>query len=218
MMKKVLIGCGVALAAAVVLGIFLALAVIGLRNRLVVMDEDVENAWAKVEVQYQRRFDLIPNLVESVKGYMDHEEDVFGDIADARTKYGDSDPGSAERVEAANEVESALGRLLVIMENYPELKSDAQVADLMTQLEGTENRIATERNRYNDWVKDFNQTIRVFPNSLINDLFLHFETKERFEAAEGAEYAPTVDLTDDDEDTTDNSGGSTEDSAEDTEE
>ncbi|MBN2100613.1 LemA family protein [Candidatus Dojkabacteria bacterium] len=202
-MKKTLIAIAGCFGVLVVAGIIIAAAVIGLSNNLVQMEEDVDNSWAKVETQYQRRFDLIPNLVASVKGYMEQEQKVFGDIADARTKYSGAESGSAEKVEAANEVESALGRLLVIMENYPELKSDETVRDLMVELEGTENRIAVERNRYNDEVTDFNKKIRVFPNSLINSIFLHFDEKERFESAEGADIAPTVDLQDDEEETED---------------
>lgn len=193
-----MLGLGAVLAVVVVIAVAIFAMVIGLKNDLVLMEEEVENQWAQVEVQYQRRFDLIPNLVASVKGYMEQEQTVFGDIAEARTRYSGASAGSEERVGAANELESALGRLLVIMENYPELKSDQTVQDLMTQLEGTENRISTERKRYNDKVTEFNKTIRVFPNSLINDLFLHFDEKDLFEAVEGAEFAPEVDLSTDD--------------------
>ncbi|MDD3661605.1 MAG: LemA family protein [Candidatus Dojkabacteria bacterium] len=193
-MKKFLallaVGCGVL----VVLGVVVFLSVMGLRNNLVRQEENVSTQWAQVEVQYQRRFDLIPNLVSSVRGILEQEQEVFGDIADARTRYSGAPSGSQERVEAANELESALGRLLVIMENYPELRSNETVQALMVELEGTENRISTERRRYNDVVNEFNQTIRVFPNSLVNDLFLHFDAKERFEAVEGADVAPEVDL------------------------
>lgn len=193
-MKKFLIGCGIALAVLLLFVGGVALMVLGLRNSLVVMEEDVRNQWAQVEVQYQRRYDLIPNLVESVKGVMEQEQEVFGDIAEARTKYAGSESGSQERVEAANEIESAVGRLLVIMENYPELKSNENVSQLMVELEGTENRIAVERRRYNDQVTEFNKKIRVFPNNIVNDIFLNFEEKERFESVAGSEEAPEVDL------------------------
>lgn len=196
-MKKTLIGLGIAIGALLLLVVVVFSIVIGLRNKLVVMEEDVNNQWAQVEVQYQRRFDLIPNLVSSVTGYMEQEQKVFGDIAEARTRYAGAASGSSEKVDAANDIESALGRLLVVMENYPELKSDQTVLDLMAQLEGTENRISVERRRYNDNVTDFNKTIRVFPNNLINDLFLHFDEKERFESVEGSEFAPEVDLSTD---------------------
>lgn len=201
-MKKALVVVGVIFGAVVLLGIMLAFRVINLRNSLVVMEEDIQTQWSQVEVQYQRRFDLIPNLVASVRGYMEQEREVFGDIADARTRYGNAASGSDEKVAAANELESALGRLLVVMENYPELKSDQTVISLMTELEGTENRISVERRRYNDEVNAFNKEIRVFPNNVINDWILHFEEKELFEAVEGAEFAPNVDLTFEDEEST----------------
>ncbi|MEA3357308.1 MAG: LemA family protein [Patescibacteria group bacterium] len=209
-MKKILGGLGILIIVGVVLVGACVMSVIGLKNKLVIMEEDIDNQWAKVEVQYQRRYDLIPNLVSSVRGYMDQEQEIFGDIADARTRYSGLAAGSAERVDAANELESAIGRLLVIMENYPELKSDATVLDLMTQLEGTENRISTERNRYNDIVTEYNQTLKVFPNSLINRWFLHYEEVDVFEAAEGADVVPTVDLSSDkDEDGADSDGDPT---------
>ncbi len=193
-MKKFFVGLAVFLGAIIFIGIIVAITVIGLKNKLVLAEEDVNNKWASVETQYQRRFDLIPNLVESVKGYMTQEQTIFNDIAQARTHYAGAASGSQDQVDAANEVESTLGRLLVIMENYPELQSDTLVTSLMEELEGTENRIAVERNRYNDGVTEFNKMLRVFPNDLINNMFLHFEPKERFESVEGAEVAPTVDL------------------------
>lgn len=200
-MKKLLTVLGVGCAGLLLLGIAVFFTIISLRNNLVIQEEDVNTQWSQVENEYQRRFDLIPNLVASVRGYMEQERTVFADIAEARTRYAGAASGSNEKVEAANEVESALGRLLVVMENYPELKSDQTVMVLMTQLEGTENRISVERRRYNDVVNEFNKTLRVFPNSLINDLFLKFEVKERFEAAEGADVAPAVDLELSDENT-----------------
>jgi LemA protein len=193
-MKKLLAVLGIGCGALVLLAVAVFFSVISLRNNLVMQEEDVSTQWSQVENEYQRRFDLIPNLVASVRGYMEQERTIFEDIAEARTRYAGASSGSNEKVEAANDLESSLGRLLVVMENYPVLKSDQTVMSLMTQLEGTENRIAVERRRYNDVVNEFNKTLRVFPNSLINDLFLHFEVKERFEAVSGAEVAPTVDL------------------------
>lgn len=191
----------VAIILIVVVGIIAAIAakVIGLNNSLITMDEAIETQWAQVEVQYQRRFDLIPNLVESVKSVLGQEREVYGDIAEARTKYGQAAAGSDEQVEAANEIESSLSRLLVIMEDYPELDSDDTVQDFMTQLEGTENRISTERYRFNEEITDYNTTLKTFPNSLINSMILHFEERVRFEAAEGADTAPDVDLSVDEE-------------------
>ncbi|MBN1618675.1 LemA family protein [Candidatus Dojkabacteria bacterium] len=208
-MKKFLVGLGIFLATILVLFVVVAFMVIGLRNQLVMKEEEVNNAWSKVETQYQRRYDLIPNLVESVKGYMEQEDEIFLKIADARTRYANADSGSQAQIDAANDLESSFGRLLVIIEDYPELKSDTVVTDLMTELEGTENRIAVERNRYNDEVTEFNKMIKIFPNNVINDLFLQFDAKERFESIEGSDVAPTVDLSDEDESTnteeTDNS-------------
>ncbi len=210
-MKKFLVGFGAVLAVVLLIVGVVAMSVIGLRNNLVTQEEDIDAQWAQVEVQYQRRFDLIPNLVSSVKGYMEQEREVFDEIAEARTRYAGAASGSQDRVDAANDVESALGRLLVVMESYPELKSDETVQDLMTQLEGTENRISTERYRYNELVRDFNKTIRVFPNSMWNSLFLKFEEKDLFEAAEGAENAPDVDLSiDTDEEAAEEDSESTE--------
>jgi LemA protein len=204
-MKKALVGIGVVFGVLLIGAIAIFLMVIGIRNRLVILEENVDNQWAQVEVQYQRRYELIPNLVEAVKGTLEQEREVFGDIADARTRYAESPEGSQERVNAANDLESSLGRLLVIVEDYPELKSNETVQNLMTQLEGTENRIAVERRRYNDEVTKFNKKIRVFPNNVINNLFLSFEEKERFEAVENADVAPDVDLSVDD-DAPDNAG------------
>ncbi len=154
------------------------------------LNEEVDNQWAQVENQYQRRLDLIPNLVESVKGIMDQEKEVFNSIAEARTRYaGASAPN--EKAEAANEMESALGRLLVIMENYPQLKSAENVQTLMVQLEGTENRISVERKRYNDSAKEFNVVIKRIPANLFAS-WLGFSQRDYFEAQQGAESAPGV--------------------------
>lgn len=159
-------------------------------NRLISLNEAVDNQWAQVETQYQRRFDLIPNLVESVKGIMKQEQEVFGKLAEARTRYAGASTIEG-RVGAANEVETALGRLLVILENYPQLKSSENVQTLMVQLEGTENRISVERKRYNDAVRDLNIMTKRFPSNLIASLF-NFREKIYFEAVVGAEAAPQV--------------------------
>ncbi len=162
-------------------------------NRLVSLNAGVDNQWAQVETQYQRRFDLIPNLVSSVKGVLTQEQKVFGDIADARTRYSGATTVS-DKVAAANDVESALGRLLVIVENYPQLQSSQTVQTLMTQLEGTENRISVERKRFNDNVTSLNVATQRFPSSILAGIF-GFHGREYFQAAEGSEVAPTVDLT-----------------------
>ncbi len=161
-------------------------------NGLVSSSEAVTSQWAQVETQYQRRFDLIPNLVSSVKGIMKQEQTVFNDIAEARTKYsGATTPDS--KAQAATQVESALGRLLVITENYPELKSSQNVQDLMVQLEGTENRISVERKRYNDLVQLYNLQVKRVPGSILAGMF-GFTEHAYFEAKEGAQTVPAVDL------------------------
>jgi LemA protein len=159
-------------------------------NKMVAGSENVDNAWAQVETQYQRRFDLIPNLVESVKGMMSQEQEIFGQLAEARTRYSGASTIS-EKAEAATGVESALGRLLVIMENYPELKSAENVQTLMVQLEGTENRISTERKRYNDSAKEFNVMVKRIPAKWFASMF-GFGEKIYFESAAGSENAPAV--------------------------
>lgn len=161
-------------------------------NSLITMNESVDNQWAQVESQYQRRFDLIPNLVASVQGMMQQEQKIFGDLAEARTKYGNAKTIN-EKATAATEVEGSLSRLLVVMENYPQLKSSENVTTLMTQLEGTENRISTERKRYNDEVKSFNVMIKRIPAKFIANS-LGFTDKEYFQAEAGSEKAPKVDL------------------------
>jgi len=162
-------------------------------NNLVSTNENIDNQWAQVETQYQRRFDLIPNLVETVKGAMSQEQKVFGDLAEARTRYAGAN-GIDHKAEAATQVEGALARLLVVMENYPELKSMETVQTLMVQLEGTENRISVERKRFNDEVKNFNLMTKRIPAKWVASAF-GFEERNYFEAAKGAENAPKVELT-----------------------
>ena len=159
-------------------------------NSLVTLNESADAQWAKVETQYQRRFDLIPNLVSSVQAILNQEQEVFGDIAEARTRYAGA--GSAdEKAAAATQVESALGRLLVIMENYPQLQSSANVRDLQTALEGTENRVSVERIRYNDMIRDYNVSVKRFPRNILA-MITGFGERTYFEAATGAEVAPSV--------------------------
>lgn len=161
-------------------------------NRLVTINEAVDNSWAQVETQYQRRFDLIPNLVSSVQGAMEQEQEVFGQLAEARANYSGANTQN-DKVEATTQVESALSRLLVVMENYPELRSIETVNTLMAQLEGTENRISVERGRFNDQVKEFNVLTKRFPTNLLAAMF-GFSDKSYFEVAAGVEQAPAVDL------------------------
>jgi len=161
-------------------------------NSLVSANEAVSNQWAQVQTQYQRRFDLIPNLVNSVKGILTQEQTVFTAIADARTHYAGATTNDGKAA-AAGEVESALGRLLVITENYPELKSSTNVQDLMTELEGTENRISVERKRYNDLVQDYNLKTKQFPGSVVAAIF-GFKEHAYFNADTAAATAPVVNL------------------------
>ncbi len=159
-------------------------------NGLITKREAIDNQWAQVETQYQRRLDLIPNLVESVKGVMKQEQAIFTALADARTRYA----GAAtinDKAAAATGVESAFGRLLAIVENYPQLKSSENVQTLMVQLEGTENRVSVERKRFNDNVRLLNVSIQTFPSSLVAGIF-GFAQRNYFEAAAGAENAPAV--------------------------
>jgi LemA protein len=164
-------------------------------NNFVSLNLAADTQWAQVENQFQRRFDLIPNLVASVKGIFNQEQAVFNGIAEARTKYSGTvaNPSATvgDKVEAAQGVESALGRLLVIMENYPQLKSSENVSQLMDELAGTENRVAVERGRFNDIVKSYNLSVMTFPGNLFASVF-GFKERALFEAAQGAETAPTV--------------------------
>ena len=159
-------------------------------NRLVTTSEGADAQWAKVETQYQRRFDLIPNLVESVKGVMKQEQAVFTALAEARTRYSGAQTVDA-RAAAAGQVESALGRLLVITENYPQLKSSETVQTLMSQIEGTENRVSTERTRFNDMINGYNLTVKRFPSSAVASIF-GFAERAYFEAVEGADSVQKV--------------------------
>ncbi|MBM3256740.1 MAG: LemA family protein [Candidatus Liptonbacteria bacterium] len=163
---------------------------VGTYNSLVGKNEAINGQWAQVETQYQRRFDLIPNLVESVKGTMKQEQAVFNAIAEARTRYAGAGTVDA-KAKAAGEVESALARLLVVMENYPQLKSAENVQTLMAQIEGTENRIGTERGRFNDAVRSLNTSVKTFPTNIVARLG-GFSERTYFESVEGAETAPSV--------------------------
>lgn len=161
-------------------------------NSLVTLDESSTAAWQQVETQYQRRFDLIPNLVELVKGVMKQEQAIFTALADARARYSGA-VSTNDKVAAASDVESALSRLLVVVENYPVLKSSDTVQTLMSQMEGTENRISVERSRFNETVRVYNLKTKRFPSSIVAAIF-GFDEKTYFEATQGAEKAPTVAL------------------------
>ena len=168
-------------------------------NGLVGMDEGVQTKWADVETQYQRRADLIPNLVNTVKGYAAHESETLQAVVEARAKATsvNIDPTnmSAEQIanfqKAQDGVSSALGRLLVTVEKYPDLKANENFKELQTQLEGTENRISVARRDYNEAARKYNTTLRSFPKNILAGMF-GFEKKAYFEAQEGSEQAPTV--------------------------
>jgi LemA protein len=180
----------VILAIIVVVGLILILSAVGIYNRLVGLDEAVNAAWAQVENQLQRRYDLIPNYVETVKGFAKQEREVFLGVTEARAKVGGA-ASVGEKIAANNELSSALSRLLAVVENYPQLKSDQNFIRLQDELAGTENRIATERMRYNDAVRIYNQTIRRFPTNFIAGIF-GFQRAEFFEAPEAAATPPEV--------------------------
>jgi len=162
----------------------------GTYNSLVSMDEGIKGAWAQVENQLQRRYDLIPNLVETVKGYAEHEKEVFVKVTEARSKVAGAGAIS-EKIAANNELSSALARLLVVVERYPDLKANANFIRLQDELAGTENRIAVERRRFNEAVKAFNARIRAFPTNLIAGMF-NFEKATYFEVPEEKQGAPEV--------------------------
>jgi LemA protein len=170
-------------------------------NTMQANEEAVTAAWGDVEASYQRRADLIPNLVEVVKGYAKHEADTLKAVTEARAKVGSvqaskdliNDPQAfAKFQQAQGELSGALSRLMVVVEKYPDLKANQNFLDLQNQLEGTENRINVARVRYNKAVQEFNTSIRIFPNSLTNSLMLHLTRKEPFKAEEGAKVAPKV--------------------------
>ncbi len=163
---------------------------INTRNQLVYLDENINSSWAEIDNQLQRRNDLIPNLVATVKGYAAHENEIFTNIAEARSKLAGAG-NVTEKAAANNQLESALSRLLVVVENYPQLKADQNFIRLQDELAGTENRLAVARKRYNDGVNTFNARIRSFPASIIANQ-MGFEKKSYFEIAESAREVPKV--------------------------
>ena len=160
-------------------------------NRFVGQEEAIKTQWAQVENQLQRRNDLIPNLVETVKGIAQQEKDVFGQIADSRAKLAGARTPE-QTIEAANQQSAALARLLVVVENYPQLRSNEQFSRLMDELSGTENRIATERMRYNERVQEYNVARRSFPSNVTGSIFGFQDRYPVFDAPPGAEKVPTV--------------------------
>lgn len=194
-MKKALLGCGLVV---VVVAVLLGMAVMGPYNRLVTLEEAVKSAWSQVENVYQRRADLVPNLVETVKGAAAFEKDTFTAVTEARAKVGQvtlgkvPDAQQMQQFQSAQDgLSSALSRLLVVVEKYPELKATQAFRDLQVQLEGTENRIAVERRRFNEAAQAFNTARRRFPTVIVASLF-GFAEKPYFQAAPGSEKAPQV--------------------------
>jgi LemA protein len=185
--KMILIGVlvGVLLLALSLYGFFR-----GTYNQFVSLDEGVKSSWAQVENQLQRRFDLIPNLVETVKGYAKQEKDVLVEVTNARAKVGGANT-VPDKINANNQLSGALSRLLVVVEKYPDLKSNQNFIRLQDELAGTENRIAVERKRYNDAVKVYNVAIRSFPSNLLAGMF-GFNKAAFFEAPAAAKAAPQV--------------------------
>jgi LemA protein len=190
-MGKALIAVIVVIVILLVLGLVFFGQYVGVKNTLVTKNEAVKAAWSQVDIVLQRRADLIPNLVETVKGYAQQEQTVFGDIAKARSAL--LSAGTPQQKIAANgQLDGAIGRLLVVVENYPQLKSNENFLRLQDELAGTENRIAVERKRYNDSLQDYNTYVQQFPNSIfagwagfkVNDAY--------FAASEGARQAPKV--------------------------
>jgi LemA protein len=162
----------------------------GTYNNFVALDEAVKSSWAQVENQLQRRYDLIPNLVETVKGYAKQEKDVLVEVTNARAKVGGAG-NVPDKIKANNELSGALSRLLIVVEKYPDLKSNQNFIRLQDELAGTENRIAVERKRYNDAVKVYNVAIRSFPANLLAGMF-NFQAAAFFEAPAAAKTAPQV--------------------------
>ncbi len=186
-MKKAL----VVLIVLAVIALLLGSSFVGRRNQMAVKREAVNAAWAQVDVVLQRRADLIPNLVETVKGFAVQEQIVFGDIAKARSALLNAH-SPTEKIAANGQLDSALGRLLVVVENYPQLKSNENFLRLQDELAGTENRIAVERRRYNEAVQDYNTFIALFPSSLVASMSGFARNDAYFKTEEGARQAPKV--------------------------
>ena len=189
------------LIAVVVVIFFMISSAIGKYNAMVTLEEGVDASWAQVENVYQRRADLIPNLVATVKGYAEHEQETFTAVTEARSKVNNinvegmaNNPQALQNIQQAQgQLSSALSRLMVVVEKYPDLKANQNFLDLQTQLEGTENRIAVERNRFNKVAQGYNTIIRRFPGSIYAGMF-GFDRKAYFEAESGSEIAPQVEF------------------------
>lgn len=201
--KKLLFGCLGVLVLLLIVGLILGVYVKNNYNQMVQLEETVKEKWSQVENVYQRRFDLIPNLVATVKGYAAHEKDTFQAVTEARSKAGGTfnisdqvlnDPAAFQKFQQAQgALSGALSRLMVVVEKYPELKANENFLSLQSQLEGTENRIAVERKRFNETAKVYNVSIKQFPRSIIANMF-GFKEKLYFQSDEGASKAPKVEF------------------------
>ena len=183
-MKRFLIGLGIVI-------LLIIASFISVYNGIVSKNETITAKWAQIENQLQRRNDLIPNLVNTVKGYAAHEKTVFEDVTNARSQWAKATTVE-QKVKAASSIDAALGRLLLVVENYPNLKADQTFLKLMDELSGTENRIAVERMRYNEAVRDYNITVRMFPGNLVAGMFGYKTATEYFKAEEKAKAVPEV--------------------------
>lgn len=191
--KKIALGCVIGFVAVIiVIGLIMVAYIVDSRNKMAAKEIEVDNAWAQVQNVYQRRLDLVPNLAKSAQAYMQLEKDIFEAIAEARAGINNAE--TPAEIESVNkEISSFIDDIKVVVEDTPELKASETVGDLMVQLEGTENRIAVERGRFNEAIKDYNTYIKMFPRNIIAGWF-GFEAGEFFEAEEGAETVPEVDL------------------------
>ena len=203
MTKKAKTGCLIAAGVVVLIIIIVIVSLIGSYNNMVKLDEGVKEKWSQVENVYQRRYDLIPNLVETVKGYAKHEQETFITVTEARAKAGGTfniseqvlnDPAMFQKFQQAQAgLSGALQRLMVVVEKYPDLKANQNFLALQDQLEGTENRIAVERKRFNEAARYYNTYIKQFPKMIIANMF-GFKEKQYFKSEEGAQEAPKVEF------------------------
>jgi|CXWL01.1.fsa_nt_gi LemA protein len=173
--------------------VLISLWIFGGYNGLVTQSEIVDNAWRQVETQYQRRFDLVPNLVQTVKGSANFEQSTYVAVTNARTQWQNAAGNRTQQLSAAQGLDGALSKFMVTVESYPQLKSTQAFQDLMTQLEGTENRIGVARKDFNDTVLDYNIRVRTFPGNILAAVF-GYEIEEGFQSVAGSEQVPAVDF------------------------
>jgi LemA protein len=178
---------------ALVVIVVIAIWIVGTYNSFISMNQQINNQWAQVETQYQRRIDLIPNLVNTAKGYMQFESNLLTEITTLRSQWM-STTDIDNKVDIGNALDSALGRLIAVYENYPQLQSIQAVSSLMDELAGTENRIAVERMRFNERVREYNTAVLMFPSNILANMF-GFRERPYFQSQEGAEIPPVVNLT-----------------------